>query len=373
MKQPLPPEVRKYAAIASAILAGLLAGAGLAVSLDGDGNIDVRVVPEVSVADTSGDVVKASAVQVSRAASSAAGEISAHGGKGAELPQAAKDASNAAAAEVHAGLPPTLIGGAEFAQRGCRTMPTGVNSSARSSSVRPSQGHAHLTVSPNRDGWGDVLGIRSLFSNPAFRASSHYIIDAEGNCAYIVPESLKAWTSGNMNSVAACNIEAIGTPEDSAYDHPAGLHKLALVFSDCFARWHIPVQIGNTSGCSVLRAGLVDHNELECGNTHWDICRPGEPAIGRSEVCNRVYKLLAAMKLIRGDNGPLTELEAKLARNSCAPTGSGHSAGYWRDRARRQAHELERLHRESGRSWSFRHRGTRRVILLRRSRGLCPG
>ena len=373
MKFDLPPEVRRYITIAATILASIVAGAGIAIGLDDQGDVVIRVVPKVVVPDTQGGTVAAPAGQVQQAVDEALPEVAEHGGKGDPLPEAAKERSNDAAIDVGAGLPPILAGGAETVQRGCRSLPLAVNSSPRSPSVRPSQGHAHLTVSAERPGWADVLAIRSLFSNPAFQASSHYIIDAEGNCAQLVPESRKAWTSGNMNPVAACNIEAIGTPDDSAYDHPAGLAKLARVFRDCFARWHIPVQLGDTAGCSVLRAGLVDHNELECGNSHWDICRPGEPAIGTSNVCTRTKALLAEMKKLgQGDNGPLTDLEARLAAGACSPKGTGHSAAYWRDRATKQAREIGRAHRRDGTAWSFRHRGQRRTIMARRGAGKCP-
>lgn len=369
MKFNLPPEVRRYTAIAALVLVSLLSGTGLCIALEGDQVVIKTTPPIAQVPTADGDVVKAPAHQVEKAADQALPELLDHAGKGEPLSPAAAEANEQVAQTENVGIDPTLAGGAEFSQRGCKTMPIGVNNSARTRT--PTQGHAHLTVSAEREGWGDVLGIRTLFANAQFRASSNYIIDAEGHCAYIVPETRKAWTSGNMNSVAACNVEAIGTPENSAYDHPKGLAKLALVFSDCFARWGIPIQLGDTSGCNVLRAGLVDHNELECGNHHWDVCKPGEANIGRSDVCARTLKLLAAMKQVRGDTGPLTEREARIATNACRPRGSGHSQSYWRIRARHQASLITAAKRKSGKPWSFRDRGTRRLILARRAAGRC--
>jgi N-acetyl-anhydromuramyl-L-alanine amidase AmpD len=60
----------------------------------------------------------------------------------------------------------------------------------------------HYTVSPNRVGWSDVNAVVAEFANPAFQASSNYVIDGEGHCAYIVRESDKAWTQAAANPFA---------------------------------------------------------------------------------------------------------------------------------------------------------------------------
>lgn len=137
--------------------------------------------------------------------------------------------------------------------------------------VRPRLWVLHYTVSPNRPGWDDVNAIVSLFDQPAFAASSNYVVDAEGHCAYIVRESDKAWTQAAANPVAI-SVEVINTGSEATYVAAAGLAKLARVISDSTARWDIPLQTGAVSGCTVTRPGIVDHHTLgACGGGHFDI------------------------------------------------------------------------------------------------------
>lgn len=161
---------------------------------------------------------------------------------------------------------------ASFSQPGCETRAVG-NFSSRNG-LRPGIIVLHYTVSPNRPGVSDVQAIVVYFNNPRSQASSNYVIDNEGHCAYIVSELNKAWTQGNMNPASACSFEVINTGHESTYIGPKGgpgIKKLGRVVADCAKRWGIPLRIGATSGCSVTRTGIVDHNSLACGNFHTDI------------------------------------------------------------------------------------------------------
>lgn len=161
---------------------------------------------------------------------------------------------------------------ATFSQPGCETRAVG-NFSSRSGQ-RPGLIVLHYTVSPNRAGTGDVASIVVFFNNPRAQASSNYVVDNEGHCAYIVSELNKAWTQGNMNPASACSFEVINTGHEATYIGPAGgpgLRKLARVVSDCAKRWGIPLRIGATNGCSVTLTGIVDHDSLACNNFHTDI------------------------------------------------------------------------------------------------------
>lgn len=184
---------------------------------------------------------------------------------------------------------------ASFSQPGCSTRAVS-NFSARSG-LRPGLIVLHYTVSPNRPGTSDVASIVVYFDNPRAQASSNYVIDNEGNCAYIVSELNKAWTQGNMNPASACSFEVINTGSEATYIGPPngpGLRKLGRVVSDCAKRWGIPLRIGATNGCSVTLTGLVDHDSLACGNFHTDI-RPysvsqvlaAAIAYRRSQECDR--------------------------------------------------------------------------------------
>lgn len=146
--------------------------------------------------------------------------------------------------------------------------------------VRPRLLVVHYTVSPNRPGWSDVNAITSLFDRASFQASSHYIIDAEGHCAYIVRESDKAWTQAGFNPTSI-SVEVINTGREGRLLDPAGYRKLGRVFADAAKRWDIPIRRGTISGCTVTRSGIVDHNQLKvCGGGHVDITPyPLEPVI----------------------------------------------------------------------------------------------
>lgn len=156
-------------------------------------------------------------------------------------------------------------------QRGCETRL--VRNRASRGSARPSLLVMHFTVSPNRPGRGDVDGVTRFFNDSHARASSNYVTDAEGNCNYIVPETAKAWTQGSFNPWAI-SWEVVNSGRELTYAGAPGgpgLAKLGLTLSDSARRWGIPLRRGATSGCRVVRSGIVDHDSLGCGNDHTDI------------------------------------------------------------------------------------------------------
>jgi N-acetyl-anhydromuramyl-L-alanine amidase AmpD len=159
---------------------------------------------------------------------------------------------------------------AEPEQRGCRSGPWVVNKSSRNG-TRPAELIAHLTVSRNISGWGDVNAIVAWFNNPRSQASSNYVIDGEGNCAYIVNEAYKAWTQGFFNpwSISIEFIHYSTTDAKEAWPEKQ-IRKGALVFAGASKRWGIPLKLVNPDGCNVV-AGITDHDRLECGNSHVDV------------------------------------------------------------------------------------------------------
>ena len=164
---------------------------------------------------------------------------------------------------------PIVTPDAAPSQRGCVTRRVQNFSSRRG--VRPRLFVMHYTVSPNRPGWGDVNAIAGLFDRPAFSASSHYIIDSEGHCLYIVRESDKAWTQATANPVSI-SIEVINSGKEGRLAGPAGLAKIGRVVADSTRRWEIPLRVGKVSGCRVVQAGVVDHRALgPCGGGHVDV------------------------------------------------------------------------------------------------------
>jgi hypothetical protein len=164
---------------------------------------------------------------------------------------------------------PIVTPDAAPSQRGCVTRLVQNYSSRRG--VRPRLFVLHYTVSANRPGWDDVNAIVSLFDRVSFQASSNYVIDSEGHCAYIVRESDKAWTQAAANPVAV-SVEVVAMGSEPVYAAPPGMAKIALVAHDAMKRWGIPLQLGAVSGCVVTRPGLVDHRMLgACGGGHHDI------------------------------------------------------------------------------------------------------
>lgn len=178
----------------------------------------------------------------------------------------AEDLTKSARAAPDTPLRPSVLAGR---QAGCVDKPVHQHSSR--GGYRPSLIPLHYTVSENVPGWDDVLGVVAWFDNPVSDASSHYVIDHEAHCARLVSEQRKAWTQGAFNPHSACSIEVINTGRESPYAGLEGIRKLGRVVADCAERWGIPLRRGRTEGCVVTRSGVVDHDQLDCGNTHTDI------------------------------------------------------------------------------------------------------
>lgn len=162
---------------------------------------------------------------------------------------------------------PTAGATAGFA--GCRTSFVRNQSSRRG--VRPVLQVDHYTVSPNVPGWADVNAVVALFDRASSQASSHFVIDAEGHCAYIVPIEQKSWTEAGGNAFSV-GYEIIATGREKVYLPPAGLRKLAAVQKEVARRIGIPMRQGAVSSCSPVRSGIVQHKDFGiCGGGHVDI------------------------------------------------------------------------------------------------------
>lgn len=206
----------------------------------------------------------------------------AHAGERDEAPPGVPFGELALAAEqqtelAKSGEVPTVTPLAAPYQRGCRTRLVG-NYSSRNG-VPPRLFVLHFTVSSNRAGFADVDAITAYFNSTKSQASSNYVVDDVGNCNYIVRETSKAWTQGAFNPVSI-SVEQIATGRESDYAKAAGYRKLGRILHDASRRWHFPLRRGATSGCTVTRSGVVDHDSLGCGNSHTDV-RPFAGAIAR--------------------------------------------------------------------------------------------
>jgi hypothetical protein len=136
--------------------------------------------------------------------------------------------------------------------------------------VAPHELVAHYTVSRNIPGWGDVNAVVHEFDTPAFAASSDFVIDGEGHCAYIVRDTDKAWTQASANPFSV-SIEFIAMGDEGSLP-PAALAKGGRVFALEARKWHIPVQLGKVVNCLPVVPGVVDHAMLGlCGGGHHDL------------------------------------------------------------------------------------------------------
>lgn len=160
-------------------------------------------------------------------------------------------------------------------QDGCTTDFLTTNFSSRGGAA-PRILVAHYTVSRNSTGWGDVDAIRNYFNRSSTGASSTYLIDWEGNCKYIVNETMKPWTQTVFNPYSiSIEFIAMGSESTSWWLDGKGLKVGAKVFADAAQRWDIPIRWVDPNGCGVPVKGITDHNALEC-NSHTDV-RPNFP------------------------------------------------------------------------------------------------
>lgn len=195
------------------------------------------------------------------------------------------DAAAKAAEGIKATLPPLPTGGATVEVPGCRT--EFIHSYGSRHGVRPTIFTLHYTVSPNVPGWADVNAVVNLFAHE--EASSNFVLDGEGHCAYIVPLEQKAWTqaAGNPFSVS---VEVIDTGSESTYLAPAGLRQLRVIARFVNKQTGIPIRLGRVSAnCTPITSGFIDHKQ-------WQICGGGHVDIGKFSVPVTVKYLAAGVR-----------------------------------------------------------------------------
>lgn len=126
----------------------------------------------------------------------------------------------------------------------------------------------HFTVSDP----GSLNAIRGLFDTSSFGASSNFGIELAGRCETWVPRSEKAWAQGAANS-AYFSIEIVTKDRSRESWLAAPIIKngiLAALVRDLNRSIGAPLKLVDPVGCT-WKPGIVDHDRLECGNTHWDV------------------------------------------------------------------------------------------------------
>jgi hypothetical protein len=164
---------------------------------------------------------------------------------------------------------PLPTAGASAGFQGCVTR--FVRNQSGRGGIRPQWQVLHYTVSRNVSGWSDVNAIVALFDRSSAQASSNFVIDAEGHCAYIVPIESKSWTQAAANPFSV-SYEIINSGSESTFMGAAGYARLKSVMTQVKNRTGIPLRAGTTRGCAPGSSGIVQHFDFgTCGGGHHDI------------------------------------------------------------------------------------------------------
>jgi hypothetical protein len=343
------------------LLLTVLAGVGVTVIVSDDDGDNVPDHVSVTVNKAAGDGQPTKTITVPKAAVVQARQDAEDRALRDETPPAVPDAQleqrDQAVQENIERTDPLPTAGASQGFAGCVTRFV-VNQSSRGG-VRPSVQVLHYTVSGNRAGWSDVNAIVALFNTRSFAASSNFVIDGEGNCAYIVPIEAKAWTQAGGNPFAI-SYEIVNTGSEGTYIAPAGLAKLASVMREVARRTGIPIRRGAINGCSPSRSGIVQHRDGgSCWGGHGDIAPyPVDPVI-------------RAVAVGVAPATPLTRGEQRIVARVTNPKGSGHTRRYWCSRDARQRAAIRTAARARKGGWDQRKRGERYQALARPFKARC--
>lgn len=139
--------------------------------------------------------------------------------------------------------------------------------------VKPRLIVLHITVSMNKPGLQDVIGILEFFDRPSTQASSHIVNDREGNDGRCVPDEWKAWTCAAYNP-QSLNIEQIEYEVKSRArwmsESRKQLDNTALWVAYWSQKYNIPLVHSTTRG-------VCQHRDLgAAGGGHAD-CSPDYP------------------------------------------------------------------------------------------------
>lgn len=179
--------------------------------------------------------------------------------------------------------------------KGCK--PLFVRNQSSRNGVTPTTFWVHYTA-----GFGTINTIAALFDRASFQASSHFVMERNGRCGYLVPTYRKAWTQAAANPIGV-SVEVINTGGQKPFMTPTGDKALG----NLIARVHhqfpgIKLQQGALSGCRSTRPGIV---------THW---MGGQCSGGHVDI--RPYSLKPIVKQARRSNCTLYR-HTKKSRRQC--------------------------------------------------------
>ena len=275
------PNAQNLIALLAAIVAVIGAGISVVVTIDDDGagpnpprEITVKIPKAGQPAVAPDGTSKAKATVQDTVPRAVLGGADDHAGAKDETPTEALRAAPdqlADAQDQRERIRDTLealpTAGASAGFAGCVTR--FVRNQSGRTRPAPPPGHAlHRVGQPGRM-VGRELD-RAFFNGPS-GASSHFVIDREGHCAYIVPIEAKAWTQAAANPVSI-SYEIINSGREGTFMDTAGYNKLRSVMGQVARRTGIPMRRGAVRGCTVARTGIVEHKDFGiCGGGHVDI------------------------------------------------------------------------------------------------------
>ncbi len=136
--------------------------------------------------------------------------------------------------------------------------------------VKPRLIVLHSTESDNVKGSSrDLANVADFLCRPATQASSHVIVDSDGNSARLVPDDAKAWTQAAFNP-HCLSIEQIGRAASERWTRDE-IREAARWVARWSKKYDIPIRVGAVSGTSVARSGIVTHKMLgAAGGGHVD-------------------------------------------------------------------------------------------------------
>lgn len=125
----------------------------------------------------------------------------------------------------------------------------------------------HTTEGHEREGASDVYGIAGYFDNSASQASSHRVVDGEGNSLILVPDAEKAWTQAAFNPTSL-SIEQVGFSAYNTNNWIRDYHNGLRYVAGCLVQWHEKYGIRLRHSVS---NGICQHKDLgAAGGGHHD-------------------------------------------------------------------------------------------------------
>lgn len=174
--------------------------------------------------------------------------------------------------------------------------------------TRPAHGLVlHVAVAPTA---GSVF---NTFSDPAYQASSHFVVDLDGIIWQMVDTSEKAWAEAGGNA-AWISVETVGYPTTPLT--PAQVTAVARIFEAAAVEFGFPLQVTD----DVNGQGLIDHGD---GGANWG-GHTGCPGVLRSAQRAEIVATAVAIRGVPKPAGGTSTLNAPVVAVLRTIDGGGY-------------------------------------------------